>query len=232
MKNIAKSLVVAGAMAVAGSVSADVIADLNPYVGVEYQQGWMKPKNLYLARDIAPKAFQGFDLYVGTKIQDNFGVELGYDWSRNQKKSWTNSNLPKLVNTSVVGKTKAKRSAVHLDLVGFMPVADCTELFASVGVGSVKAKANVTVADKDAKGVALTPAQLADAKAATSVTFKAKTVLRLGAGVNYMVTDMVGLRAKLGWENTSRLRAKFADGTSSKAFKDAVTASAGAFVRF
>ncbi len=217
MKTIVKSLVVAAAMAVAGSVSADVIADLNPYVGVDYQHAWMKPvgekPNAWDVTDIAKKSYPGAAVYVGTKFNENFGVELGGNWARNKRKSTVTDN-------GVIYRedTKITRKGLHLDLVGSMPIADNTEVFATAGLGSVKVKFNQH-----------------DEAAATKHKFSAKqkVVARLGVGANYMITDMVGLRAKMGWENTSRLRVKDdADQQKLKVFKDTVTASVGAFVRF
>jgi hypothetical protein len=64
------------------------------------------------------------------------------------------------------------------------------------------------------------------------LTVKRKGVVRIGVGANYMVTEVIGIRAKLGWENTNSMRLKYNDGTSMKAFKDSINLAFGAFVRF
>jgi hypothetical protein len=69
------------------------------------------------------------------------------------------------------------------------------------------------------------------------VTVKAKNILRLGVGTSYMLTDVFGLRAKLGWEGTKALRLRVTDpddgtSTSYKAFKDSITVALGLFARF
>ena len=146
MKHIAKSLVVAGAVMAASSVSADVIADLNPYIGAEYYQAWMKPKGDY--NKVLPKDFPGATIYVGTKFHENFGIELGYDWSARKKKDYTvvsGSGFFGGPRTTFSGSTKVRRTGGHIDLVGFLPVAECFDLLGSIGFGWVQAKINTTI---------------------------------------------------------------------------------------
>lgn len=233
MKNIAKSLVVAGAVAVAGSVNADVFADLNPFIGVDYQQTWMKGKesntdpSVLFGKGQAPKSYPGASIYVGTKFMENVGVEAGFDWTTNKKKNFVYNAF----GAQIGANTKVRRTGFHFDLIGFLPVADCTELFASIGAGWVKPK--ITFTPTTWNGAAITAAQLARI-GETGVTSKAKAVLRLGVGASYMITDMIGVRGKLGYETTSRLRAKGnSPGSKSvKAFKNSQTLNVGAFVRF
>ena len=220
MKQIAKSLVVVGAILAAGTVGAEMMDDVRPYVGLDYYQAWMKgakatgssPANsTFDFAKQAPKSYPGLAAYVGAKFTDFFGMELGTDWSFRKKKSITDngSNI----------KTEVKRRGMHADLVGFFPLNDCVDILGSVGLGWVKAKTTQT-----------------GASAATAETYKnkGKTVARLGLGVSYMVTDMIGLRARAGWENTRRL--KLQDNTppidTFKPFKDTMSLSLGAFVRW
>jgi hypothetical protein len=234
MKHIAKSLVVVGAMAAASSVSADVIADFNPYIGADYYQAWMKPKGDY--NKILAKNFPGATLYVGTKFAEGFGLELGYDWSGNQKKSFDLPAGSTLFSGTtpggVSGWTKVRRTGGHLDLVGFLPVAECFELTGSVGFGWVQPKITSTAT---ATGGAAATGNVASA--ISSLSGKGRGVLRVGVGASYMVTDMVGLRAKLSWESSSSLRANgnqqfVALAFGQKPFKSTTALAAGAFVKF
>ena len=234
MKNIAKSLVITGAMIAAGCANADVIADLNPYIGADYYQAWMKPKGDYTK--LLPKDFPGATIYVGTKFHENFGIELGYDWSARKKKDFSigaNSALfsSTIANNQVFsGTTKVRRSGGHLDLVGFLPVAECFDLIGSVGFGWVQTKFTTTINNT-------VTAPMTQASAVSSMSGKGRGVLRVGVGGSYMVTDMVGLRAKLSWESTSSVRANGNQNFTTlnfgqKPYKSTTALSVGAFVKF
>lgn len=59
--------------------------------------------------------------------------------------------------------------------------------------------------------------------------------LRLGIGSNYMLTNIFGVRAKLGYESTTRLahNSMYSSlGFSHKAFRYSTTVSLGAFIKF
>jgi opacity protein-like surface antigen len=221
MKRIAKSLVVVGAMLAAGSAAADMMDDVRPYIGLDYYQAWMKGAKGTTSRGTrfdftkdAPKSYPGATFYVGAKFTDCFGLELGADWSARKKKT--------TLDAGDTVKTEVKRNGFHGDIVGFFPLNDCVDILGFVGLGWVKPKTTITTS---AVGFATVTETLKN---------KGKTVARLGLGASYMVTEMVGLRAKIGWENTRRL--KLQDTVppidTFKAFKDTVSLSLGAFVRW
>lgn len=221
MKQLAKSIVLAGALAVAGSANANFWCDpcFSPYIGADYYQAWMKSKSNRYA-----KSFPGATLYVGAKFYENFGLELGWDWSGKKSRSFTKPAGGTFFGFSqanaVSGTTTTRRTGGHLDLVGFLPVCDCVELTGSVGWGWLRPKVSFT----NLTGVSN-----------FSVSSKSRSVFRLGIGANYMVTDCVGLRAKIGWETTSSLRLQgTVNGSTftSKPFKDSGTLAIGAFVKF
>ncbi len=230
MKQVAKSLVVVGAMLAAGSAIADMDMDFKPFIGVDYLQAWMEGKGVINntnvnVKDAFKKSFPGATVYVGSKFTENFGIELGADWSTAKTKSVAG-------NTNVTGNTftytnKARREGFHADLVGFLPI-DCWELFGSLGYGSVKMKlSNQAVTSTG------TAAQQAAFNGQFPLSTKRKGVFRVGVGASYMFTDMFGVRAKLGWEGTEALRLQYANGVAnSKAFKNSTTLAAGVFVRW
>lgn len=230
MKHLAKSLVVAGAVLAAGSASAGMMGDISPYIGIDYQQSWMKGNGDW--RKVFPDNYKGASLYVGTKFHEYFGLELGYDWSAREKE---NLNLAagstlfgNTLTAAATGTAKVRRTGGHLDLVGFLPVADNFELTASLGYGWIQPKVEMTINN---------PAANVNNSALASVSGKGKSVFRVGVGGSYMLTDMVGLRARLGWESTSSLRLKgntdFTNGRyDTKGFKGTTSLRVGAFVKF
>ncbi len=217
MKKLAKSLVIVSALAVAGSAVAE-FGDITPYVGADYQQAWTKNSDAY--KGSMAKSFPGATLYVGSKFHENFGVELGYSMSKTKSK--INAEKDKFDGDQYKAgaiKTKLRRSTAFLDLVGFLPVMDGVELIGSVGYGLQKPK--------------LTLIEQLSGATADRVKLKSKGTARVGLGASYMLTDMVGLRAKLGWENTSSIKFKDAkDYDNPKPFKNTTTFNFGAFVKF
>jgi opacity protein-like surface antigen len=185
---------------------------------------------------IFPKSYPGATIYLGTKFNDNFGAELGFDWSALQKRDW---NIPlgqSLFNSTTTkafsGTTKIRRQGGHLDILAFLPITDCFEVFGTIGYGWVKAKieqSNLSITND-------TTAPF-NASAIASLKSKGKSVFRAGFGVISMFTDRVGLRAKLGLETTSSLRvngnnAFTNNGYSLRGFKDSYSLAVGAFFKF
>lgn len=222
MKRIAKSLVVVGAMLAAGSAAADMMDDVRPYIGLDYYQAWMKgskgtdsKRNSFDYSKEVPKSYPGATVYVGAKFMEYFGAEFGADFSGRKKKTVTDSDGDKI-------KTEVKRNGMHIDFVGSLPVNECFEVLGFVGAGWLKPKLTQTATDS-----ATGQATVWNCKTKTT------TIARLGVGASYMVTDMIGLRAKLGWENTKRIKLKHNESsTTFKPFKDTTTLSLGAFVRW
>ena len=232
MKFFAKNVLMLSGLLVASSANADALGELNPYLGADYYQAWMRGQSDW--KKIFPRSYRGATVYVGTRFCDNLGVELGYDTSTRTKKEWA---LPAgarffngtVSNTGITGTTKINRSGVHLDLLGFLPITGCFDLFGAIGYGWVQSKIDIIQSVDSASS--------SQSSALASVAGKGRSVLRAGVGGSYMVNDMVGLRAKLGWETTSTLRVKgnqaFANlGYQSKGWKDTTALSIGAFVKF
>lgn len=230
MRHIGKSLVIATALLAANAVSAE---EMFPYLGVDYTQTYMRARNAWNL--IYPKDYPGASVYVGTRFHENWGLELGYDWSTRRTK---NFNLPggtpffngAISASGLKGNVKIRRTGGYLDLMGTLPVAECVELLGSAGFGWVQAKI-VTSFSSEVLGA--TPAS----SAIGTVSGKGRGVARLGFGATFMVTELVGVRAKINWASTSTLRLKgnptFTSlGCDTKGFKGSTTLLAGVFVRF
>jgi len=214
MKNIVTGAVVVGAMLAAGNAAADM-GDMKPYVGVDYYHVMMKGKksidlpgfgNVDLTKAL-PKSYPGASIYAGIKFMENFGAELGADFSKKKSATVTDG-----VDTV---KNEVKRNGGHLDLVGFWPLNDCFNLIGSLGAGMAKPKFTTTFNN-----------------VGVPVSSKTEMFARIGAGASYMLTDMFGLRGKINWENTSRLKANIANTGEFKPFKDTVSFTVGAFAQF
>lgn len=232
MRQWIKSIAVLALGVTVTAAIADDADDISPYLGADYYYVQMKSKNGW--DKVFPNQYPGgASVYVGTKFHQNFGLELGYDWSQHQEKEWTlpaGSVFFQTVTTALSGTTRIERNGGHLDVLTFLPVADCFELVGSVGFGWVQTKIEM-------RSLSLTPGATIESSALASTAGKGSAVFRVGVGGLYMLTDMVGVKAKLGFEGTSTLKLKgnnaFVNaGYNEKAFKGSTTLAVGAFFKF
>jgi len=209
MKNLVKSLVVASALSVAGTASADMFDCVNPVVGIDYYQAWMRSKSDFRSIN-APNSFPGLTVYVGAKFADCFGLELGYDTSVSNRAR----------NSGQGFSTKVRRQGGHLDFIGYMPLDcfDCFELFGSIGWGWLQTRTTFTA--------------IGSGNSVSVGGTRGNSVLRLGVGANYMFTECVGARLKLGYESTSGIRVPTTFLGTVRPFRDSFTLAAGIFARF
>lgn len=207
---------------------ADEYDDITPYLGVDFKQAYMKGHGAW--KQIFPSTYPGASFYVGTKFHQYFGLELGYDWSVKQKKEWSLPAGSSFFATPVQGTngtTKIERNGAYLDVVGFLPIADCLEATGSLGLGWVQTKIESSFSTMT------TP----ESSALASVAGKGRMLFRVGFGALYMVTDVVGVRAKVGFEGTSALKlagnqAFSTYGYDEKGFKGTTAFAVGAFFKF
>lgn len=216
----------------ANTLYAYAVEDLNPYIGVDYDEFWMRGQGDW--KRVLPRVYPGAVVYLGTKVTDCWGLELGYDGSVRAEKKWALASNTSFFSGTIgprglSGSTKLSRVSGHLDLIGFLPITDCFDFFASVGYGLMRTQIRMTFSE--------TVGATAQSSALASVAGRARSVIRLGLGTSYMVTELVGIRARFRWESSSTLRVRgnqaFSNlGFQPKAFKDATVLSVGAFVKF
>jgi hypothetical protein len=236
MNNLCKKFIIAvAAIITSGTVVArpvytDWFDCFFPFVGLDFYQAWMQPKGDW--GKFLPKNFPGGTLYVGAKFQQYFGFELGYDCSVRKPKNWSYQMGELFFNTRAIannnGGTRVRRSGAHVDLMGFIPLRDCIDLLGTLGLGWVQPKIDISQA---ANSLGPVSSPLA------SLSAKARGVVRVGGGATYMISDLIGVRAKLGWESTRFLRVRgnnlfYANGFSKKPFRNSATLAVGGFVRF
>ncbi len=145
------------------------------------------------------------NIYVGTKFNDCFGVELGYEaTNQRDRTASTVSGDPYLGQVVPLGvnfttETKSKIKGFHANLVGFWPIWEeyCVSLIGSLGVANLKLDAThvqTTLNGAPNPNIAQTFLKFS----------KEKWVPRAMIGAQYMIMDQLGLRATVNWENTSK----------------------------
>jgi opacity protein-like surface antigen len=198
MKKVVKSLVLASTVLVVSNVQAEMMGDMKPYAGAEVKYSKVKGNNDW--QNMLPKNQPGMGVFLGSKFHPNFGAELGYDWSWRKSKDYTQATGASLFGVAASGVSTSSRVSIsgpHIDLNGYLPIDQAFEVVGGVGVAYLRTKLQVTTATVGNLGSAL-----------NSVQGKSRAALRLNAGVQYKVSDMVGVRLRALWENTKSLRIK------------------------
>jgi len=229
MKKTLGSLLVLASSTAVTSVAADVVFfdEFCPRVGIDYRHTWMRGADSF--KKFTPRSYPGGTIYFGAKFNPYWGVDAGYTLlSATRKHTFNaNDNLPARSGTM---KTTATLQGPHIDVSGYFPVDDCLNLFAKIGVAFYQPRFKMTVANLN-NDAALTSRTQANVDA---IRTRFTPVLRLGFGGEYMATEMVGLRLGIGYELTSQVKVKEHDSTkyNTRIFDNAVSATAGAFVKF
>jgi len=205
-------------MSAATLVSGAVLADCDPqfYVGAELQAGHkrgakevrLKSKNNVntstltgiskkgtFKTDPAPSAISksanGATLFVGSRLNENLGLELGGTVLRTQK-----ANNITNVRTGLVMPGSAvsiKNSNVYADAMGYLPIDCATDLIGSVGIGHLSTKVNYKTVAKPTS---------ADQKFSAKAT---KVGVRLGVGAQYKFTENVGARVMVRYQQGNKI---------------------------
>ncbi len=141
-------------------------AEITPVIGLDYAYS-----NLDFDRSLEDlgieKNYNSFVVSAGVKLTPYVGIEAFYQKSGEEK-----SNMLRNISTGETGKAKTSFYAYGADLIGYYPVFDKLELLGSLGVAQYEYEAK-------AFGYELEDDDLG---------------FRLGVGLQYNVTENVGLR--------------------------------------
>ncbi len=171
-----------------------------PYVGADAQFRFMS-----FQRDFGSKNFRNrypqANVYVGLKFCDYLGLEGGYFSSADlTRQSFFQTNELSLGANTFADTTSIGSSRIagwHINAVGFVPVSECYHLSALVYIGISQCKINLRDITTSIGGL---PDNL-------TVNFsQTKNILRLGAGLEHMITDCIGVRSLISFENTSAFK--------------------------
>jgi hypothetical protein len=246
MKNVSTTLVSSALICFSAVVSA-AMPEIHPYAGLDAQWRRMAFKTGFgdgLFRKNVPQG----NAYVGVQLNEYLGLEAGYE------RTFAKANtvvigpggqevgflLPVIdPDTGLLSQTEGhvneeKLRGWHIDLIGFTPCLQfdpSVRFFGGIGIAQKKVRLVDTLYTIDG---GLLPE---DEIIANRRTFKSrKTMLRLSAGVQKMLTKCVGIRAIMNWENTGRfgyLRSiERPNGITIANLRNTVSVGLGAFVKF
>lgn len=212
MKKLVKSLlVVSASLVAANSAVASMVDDFCPYVGIDYKQRWMKERHVNAGNNNRNASLYGGTIYVGSRW-DCFGLEAGLEFAGRNKRDIR-------FNDGSTASVKANLWGGYLDALAYAPVADCVEVFGGFGVGVLSPKVTYSF-------------NTANRAVTGSTGSKAAAVARLRLGLNYMVSECVGLRGAIGWESTENLAIRVNRISRAHPFANSFTLQAGIFAKF
>lgn len=220
MKKLVKSLLIASASLVAAnSAVAGMIDDFCPYLGIDYKQRWMKDRHFSSINGNRNNSMYGGTIYLGSR-SECFGLEAGLEFAGANRRNITFTD-----NDGDLARANVRPSlwGGYIDALAFAPIAECAEVFGGFGVGVLSAKTSYSTTTRDNHNF-------------SSGGSRAAAVARLRLGLNYMVSECVGLRGAIGWESTENLALRQSDyiygfGRHS-AFSNSFTLQAGIFAKF
>jgi len=199
-----------------GNANAAPMDDTIPFVGADFEWVNMRGKNDW--GQVLPKLNPGGNVYIGARFYKYIGLEFGYVGTGNLSKTTTFAPGSTFFTTPVGGTSVTYKLGVngwHLNVLGYLPVGNCTDLILSAGYATLKTRLKQTIPftmrlDGPHRGLA-----------------------RVGLGAQYQVTDFVGIRALAYWMQTSRLQiTNVAFPISNKPFHDAYSLAIGFFFNF
>lgn len=231
MKQLAKKMLLVALVAGCSSVSAGDAFDfdcMSPVIGIDYQQRWMNREEGFHRFFGHRNTFPGGNIYVGTRWGCT-GLELGYTFSGRNKRNFSNvsGTIDGVAFAGVSGNVNTQLQGAYLDLLAYVPVMDCSEVFFGMGIGLMNARYRV-----EFNG---TPPIASRFNGGNNG--KTSGVGRARLGFNYLFADCIGARAFINYETTGGLRASrhtFANGNTFvlKPFQDSVSLGAGLFYKF
>ncbi len=189
------------AMALSGTILLSGAAfglDMDPsfYIGGEAAYNKLKNNNSRDFQDstgrnsfLRKKSSPSLGLNLGSRITENFGLELGYTALKQSKNSYT-------VDARNSGTFNVKMRNPYIDALGYIPVANDIDMIASIGLGRLSTKIDSKI-NVNGAVVALTDVQKNAAKT--------KTGLRLGLGAQYKFDSNFGARVMLRHQKGNKL---------------------------
>lgn len=187
-----------------GLTTISFAANATNYLGLDYKMRSMQGHRAtnYDLRQVLKKSYSSAEIYAAHRFDNNVGINIGYEQSKNAKQSHTFMQnelfLGATQNAGDKSFTNVKLKALHLDVNGYFQINPKLDLIGQLGVGlmQINIKGNTTVG-------AITT------NLVTTHTYRA--IPRIGMGMQYFIVKNFGIRALLNWEATNMYRIYMTD---------------------
>lgn len=178
-----------------------VVLSLGPYAGFDFQLRKMGFEQGYGDNIFETQYPQG-NFFVGLMFTEFLGLELGYEKTLNKTRNsrFTAGDMI-LGNMAIAGtsgqfKSHGQVYGPHINIIGIYQLCQeyPFEIFGSIGAAYLTAKFDRNLVE------------LNGIPRANRRSFeREKTIWRAAVGAQYLLADCIGLRASLGFENTSQM---------------------------
>ncbi len=200
------------------SASAWATLGSQSYAGIDLQQRQIIFGKNYGKEAFAKRGFQN-NVYVGYRLSDFFGLEVGYQSSQKELKTTVMTDSQYILgqwfapdpfgvdNNFIAAETTVRMQGPHLNVIGFMPIyKDKTELIASAGITSLTVKLQYRQLNALIDSVPEGGYTAADIAKTTNIFSSKRIIPRLMMGVQHRFMESIGVRATLGYELTGRFK--------------------------
>lgn len=192
--------------------TAALAMDFNPsvYVGAEAQWNRLKGDTSQFKDSkgnsmLHKKNVAGGSLLLGSRFNEYVGAEMGYSMLGKSNSSFTDTVAG--VQTKYQYNVKMKNA--HIDVLGYVPVANDINLIGSLGLGRLSTKVKLAANNVDQK---LTAVQ--------NDAAKTKIGMRVGVGAEYKIDSNISARAMVRYQK------------GNKTVKNVKSAGLGLFYQF
>lgn len=235
-------------------ISSPAIADwgccLTPYLGVDAQIRHMEFFKRF-GGNVLKKNYPQGNFFAGLKFCDYVGVEFGYSMSQKKSQYKTlrdgDTVFGRVLGTSVPPATLRVDSSAYssirgwnMNLMGFLPILcedNSFNLIGAIGISQLKLKVHHKIkffTQSDSRSTLITREVALDFNDFNLKKRKYKGTLRLTVGAQQLITDCLGMRGLITWENTARLKSQFKmqNRVLHAKPKNAITYGVGIFTQF
>jgi opacity protein-like surface antigen len=235
-------------MLAATTAVAETAWGVTPFFGADAQWRHMEPKKEFGDKEFKHDYPQG-DVYAGIKFGDYLGIQVGYEASIRQSKTinrvppYTSlgitsepaNPLPGIIFNGFEYTSTSQIKGPHVDLVGFVPICKDMEFVVSVGLANSKVSLKRQPTALTVNNVTRQVSQI-NTPVNDAVFSKRKNILRLMGGFQQYVTECVGVRASVTWEQTKKfgnlLAQNFSSNPPTAQIRNSVSYGLGFFVTF
>ncbi len=197
-----------------------------PYLGLEYIYEHIKPAKPY--REFLSANFQNGNFFIGTRINNKFGLEVGYyrDLKSSQQQNQTFSFNDQQASGLTATLTQTSFKGFSIDFASYFSLDE--HFYASLIAGFATMHPTMTFDAYNGTDLA---------SAWVLIKGKNRTVPRLGFGLE-LLTKHWGLRSRVFWVYTQGMKLNVTDAQalfpaiSGSPYGQAIQLSVGVFYRF
>lgn len=218
-------------MLAASAVAAENHWCIRPYVGADAELRYINFKKGFGDNLFRHNYPQG-NLYVGLRLNDYVGIEAGYEATERKTRAVTLMSGAVVNGQALTGNndffqffSTGQIKGPHTNLTGYLPICEQYQLELVGMIGIAYLKSNFLRIRPTINGLPVT--------LAPRTYIQRKNIMRVGIGIQHLMTKNWGIRATIRWENTNKFNIKSPENLlGSIALKNSLVYGIGAFYEF